>query len=106
MGEYVYDIEGGRHQAFYSPVRPTEVMGEIIRPHERIQVEQSLKWSQTEAEMLWSSAGMTEVARWKLDDQYGKWSLSLLSVPLGASCMRRTSCPPRLPGYEGAVITF
>ncbi|GKT85540.1 hypothetical protein Ct61P_03390 [Colletotrichum tofieldiae] len=46
IGEYVYDEEGGRHQAFYSPVRDTYVMGTLVKQHERIQVEQSLKYSQ------------------------------------------------------------
>jgi hypothetical protein len=47
-------------------------MGEVIQPHERIQIEQSLKFSPEEAEKLWSSASMSEAAQWKHDDEYGK----------------------------------
>lgn len=80
IGEYVYDGEGGRHQAFYSPVRDTVVMGELIRSHDRIQVEQSLKWSPAEADRLWSLAGMTEAAQWKHQNEYGKQCSIFCSV--------------------------
>ncbi|KAL2021332.1 hypothetical protein VTK56DRAFT_7303 [Thermocarpiscus australiensis] len=78
IGEYVFDAEGGRHQAFYSPVRDTTVMGELIRPHDRIQVEQSLKYSPAEARELWKRAGMTELAQWRHNDEY---ALHLLAKP-------------------------
>jgi len=73
IGEYVFDGEGGRHQAFYSPVRDTVVMGELIRSHERIQVEQSLKYSAAETKRLWSRAGMTESAEWTHQNEYGEY---------------------------------
>jgi L-histidine Nalpha-methyltransferase / hercynylcysteine S-oxide synthase len=72
VGEYVYDGEGGRHQAFYSPKRDTLVMGELIRPHDRIQVEQSLKYSRDEAQKLWGRAGMAEIGQWKHGNEYGE----------------------------------
>lgn len=107
IGEYVYDAEGGRHQAFYSPVRPTEVMGEVIQTHERVQVEQSLKWSQVEAEKLWSSAGMTEAAQWKLNDEYGKWSSQgCACAVMGFMHAERDAAPPHaFLCQEGVVIT-
>ncbi|KAI1816902.1 C-type lectin protein [Poronia punctata] len=72
IGEYVYDIQGGRHQAFYSPVRDTVVMGETIRTHERIQVEQSFKYSKEGCDWLWRSAGLLEADRWMTDEEdYG-----------------------------------
>ena len=72
IGEYVYDAEGGRHQAFYAPKRDVVVMGETIRPHERIQVEQSLKFSLEECEGLWSEAGLKEIESWmNVDGDYG-----------------------------------
>ena len=72
IGEYVYDAEGGRHQAFYAPKRDVVVMGETIRPHERIQVEQSLKFSLKECEGLWSDAGLKEIESWmNQDGDYG-----------------------------------
>lgn len=80
IGEYVYDDQGGRHQAFYSPVRDTVVMDELVRSHERIQVEQSLKYSPTEAGRLWSRAGMTEAAQWKHQNEYGKHGSISFSV--------------------------
>jgi hypothetical protein len=68
----VYDAEGGRHQAFYSPLRDTIVMGELVRSHERIQIEQSLKYSAAEAQVLWQRAGMTEIAQWRRREEYGE----------------------------------
>lgn len=71
IGEYVYDDEGGRHQAFYSPVRDVTVLGETIKAQERIQVEQSLKYSLPGANKLWNTAGLVEVNQWMLDQEYG-----------------------------------
>lgn len=73
IGEYVYDDEGGRHQAFYSPVRDVTVLGVSIKAHERIQVEQSLKYSEDGMTKLWTAAGVIETERWMVDgDEYGK----------------------------------
>ncbi|KAH8681443.1 C-type lectin protein [Xylariales sp. PMI_506] len=72
IGEYVYDGEGGRHQAFYSPIHDTVVLGDTIKTHERIQVEQSLKYSMDSAQKLYTAAGMVEIDRWMTDgDEYG-----------------------------------
>ncbi|KAK4241955.1 hypothetical protein C8A03DRAFT_11784 [Achaetomium macrosporum] len=78
IGEYIYDSEGGRHQAFYSPIRDTTVRGELIRLHERIQVEQSLKYSPAEAEVLWKRAGVVEIGQWRHSEEYG---LHMLAKP-------------------------
>lgn len=48
-------------------------MGDVIRPHDRIKVEQSLKYPQQEAVKLWSQAGMSEVKQWNHRDEYGKF---------------------------------
>lgn len=72
IGEYVYDEEGGRHQAFYSPVKDVTVLGQTVKAHERIQVEQSLKYSQPAATKLWNTASLEEVDQWTLGDEYGK----------------------------------
>jgi hypothetical protein len=73
IGEYVYDDEGGRHQAFYSPVRDVTVLGVSIKAHERIQVEQSLKYSEDGMTKLWTAAGVVETERWMVDgDEYGE----------------------------------
>ncbi|RYP90886.1 hypothetical protein DL770_003024 [Monosporascus sp. CRB-9-2] len=72
IGEYIYDEEGGRHQAFYAPKRDIVVMGEAIKAHERIQIEQSLKYSAEDRENLWNAAGLTEIERWTTEDgDYG-----------------------------------
>ena len=69
IGEYVHDIDGGGHQAFYAPLREVEVLGERIQPHERVQIEQSVKYSPAEADYLWRSAGMTETYKWQNDSK-------------------------------------
>lgn len=72
IGEYVYDEEGGRHQAFLSPVRETTVLGSVVKPHERIQIEQSLKYTRVGSDRLWKLAGLEATHRWTLGDAYGK----------------------------------
>lgn len=84
IGEYIFDEEGGRHQAFVSPVRETTVLGCVIKPHERIQIEQSLKYSKVGSDKLWEMAGLREVQRWTLRDEYGK-SKDLIFSPFHLS---------------------
>ncbi|OHF02201.1 hypothetical protein CORC01_02481 [Colletotrichum orchidophilum] len=81
IGEYVYDDEGGRHQAFYSPVRDTYVLGALVRQHERIQVEQSLKYSQLGAENLWNMAGLVETTCWSKGNEHGVHMISKRKMP-------------------------
>jgi hypothetical protein len=78
IGEYVYDVEGGRHQAFYSPKRDVICMGVEIQAGERVQVEQSLKYSDTESRVLWDLTGLKEIEKWSAStEQYSKSELSL-----------------------------
>jgi len=63
IGEYVYDSEGGRHQAFLSPVRDVSIKGVEIKAGERIQIEESLKYSPEGAAQLWRASGLVEVDR-------------------------------------------
>ncbi|KAH6631559.1 C-type lectin protein [Chaetomium tenue] len=102
IGEYVYDAEGGRHQAFYAPVRDTTVMGERVQPHERIQVEQSLKYSAAESEELWKLSGMTEIAQWRHRKEYGLHMLAKpkMAFSLIPSVYARTALPS-LEDWEG-----
>ncbi|KAK4677990.1 Ergothioneine biosynthesis protein 1 [Podospora pseudoanserina] len=95
IGEYVHDAEGGRHQAFYSPVRDTTVFGQVIRPHERVQVEESLKWSPEETRKMWDLAGMTEMGKWMHGTEYGLHLLtkSKLSFSLIPSVYARSALP-------------
>ncbi|KAK6065870.1 duf323 domain protein [Seiridium cupressi] len=82
IGEYVFDIEGGRHQAFYAPVRDVTILGETIKSQERIQVEQSLKYSEDGMKKLWAEAGVVETERWMTDgDEYGKQASKAVLVP-------------------------
>ncbi|CAI4216969.1 unnamed protein product [Parascedosporium putredinis] len=71
IGEYVYDEQGGGHRAFYSPIRDTVVLGKVVRSYERIQVEQSLKYSADERDRLWATARLTEIGHWSKGDEYG-----------------------------------
>ena len=106
----MYDDEGGRHQAFYAPVRDTVVLGELIRSHERIQVERSLKYSAVEAQRLWSRAGMTEIKQWKHGEEYGEWPptrsyrespalFSMLGGPISAFSSPRTPADQATPRF-------
>lgn len=72
IGQYVYDEEGGRHEAFVSPRRSVDILGATVLPHERIQIEESLKYSSKELEHLLESAGLAELDRWTRGDEYGK----------------------------------
>lgn len=72
IGEYVYDDEGGRHQAFYSPKKDVHYKDVHFKAGERVQVEQSLKYSAEEANQLWKDSGLNEVALWSASSEaYG-----------------------------------
>ncbi|KXJ86110.1 C-type lectin protein [Microdochium bolleyi] len=72
IGEYVYDVQGGHHQAFYAPVRDVTVLGEHIPAGERIKVEQSLKFSAENRAELLQTAGLVEKTNWiTKDGDYG-----------------------------------
>jgi len=64
--EYVgeYDAVGGRHQAWFVPVKDVTVCGVGFREGERILVEQSYKYGKDEVDELWERAGVVEVGRW------------------------------------------
>lgn len=64
IGEYIYDCEGGRHQAFYSPSRNVQFKDVCFKAGERVQVEQSLKYSSQDAAQLWDAVGLKEIGRW------------------------------------------
>ncbi|CAM1503087.1 Fc.00g078630.m01.CDS01 [Cosmosporella sp. VM-42] len=81
IGEYVHDEEGGRHQAFVSPLHTTDVLGSTIQPHERIRIEQSWKFSKPEAARLWALAGLSEVDYWGRGDEYGLHMLQKSKMP-------------------------
>ncbi len=72
IGEFIYDEDGGRHQAFLSPNKEVTILGTTIKQAERLKIEQSLKYSQVGGEKLWRAAGLKEVKRWRRGDDYGK----------------------------------
>ncbi|KAG9235815.1 C-type lectin protein [Amylocarpus encephaloides] len=69
IGEYVFDSQGGRHQAFYSPKQDFRYKNIVVKAGERIQVEQSLKYSPNGTLQLWKASGMKEVDRWLASSQ-------------------------------------
>lgn len=74
IGEYVYDSneQGGRHQAFLSPLRDVDILGHRIRRGERIKIEQSLKYTNASSQKLWALAGLEETERWTYNDEHGR----------------------------------
>jgi hypothetical protein len=48
------------------------VLGSKLYADERIQIEQSLKYSRQEADVLWSIAGVVEIGHWSWGNEYGK----------------------------------
>jgi L-histidine Nalpha-methyltransferase / hercynylcysteine S-oxide synthase len=81
IGEYVYDNheQGGRHQAFLSPLRDVNVLGQRIRRGERIKIEQSLKYASNSTQKLWALAGLEETERWTYNDEHGRSRPPLLA---------------------------
>jgi uncharacterized SAM-dependent methyltransferase len=74
IGEYVFDHEGGRHQAFYVPKTDVKYKNILLKAGERIQVEESLKYSLKESTHLWEMSGLKEVAHWTASsDNYSKY---------------------------------
>ncbi|KAK5991381.1 Ergothioneine biosynthesis protein 1 [Cladobotryum mycophilum] len=82
IGEYIYDEDGGRHQAFVSPIRETVVLGSIIPSHERVKIEQSLKYSRTGVDKLWKMAGLDEIAYWNKNGEYGLHMMKKAKLPI------------------------
>lgn len=78
IGEYVYDGEGGRHQAFYAPVKDVYYKDIHFKAGERVQIEQSLKYSAEETAQLWRASELNEVARWSASSEAYSTSRPLL----------------------------
>ncbi|KAF7869743.1 hypothetical protein EAF04_004527 [Stromatinia cepivora] len=64
IGEYVYDMQGGRHQAFYSPSCDITIQDVLVKAGERVKIEVSLKYSSEETAKLLKDAGMREAQKW------------------------------------------
>ena len=88
IGEYVYDAHGGRHQAFVSPTRDTQVLGTLIKANERVQIERSVKFSGLHLDRLFKLSGLRVEKRFAAGaDYYGTFaSLSLSAVRKPSFC--------------------
>lgn len=64
VGEYMYDIHGGRHHAFVVPKRDVFVDGVRITQGERVRIEESYKYSAAETKRLWEATGFVESTQW------------------------------------------
>ena len=93
IGEYVYDNEGGRHQAFYSPTRDVQFKDVYFEAGERVQVEQSLKYSRKDANQLWEVSGLMEVGLWSASSE--AYSMCLFDLFKFAFSRRRSYHQPR-----------
>ncbi|TLD17961.1 uncharacterized protein PgNI_01802 [Pyricularia grisea] len=98
VGEYVYDEEGGRHQAWYSPIRDTWALGQLIPAGERVFVERSVKYSKPETEKLWQDAGMVEAGKWSVGQEYGVHVLTKPTTPFALT--RREYASTTTPTME------
>jgi L-histidine Nalpha-methyltransferase / hercynylcysteine S-oxide synthase len=75
IGEYRYDEFGGRHVAFVTPTKDVVIDGVKVLKNERIQIEESHKYSADEANRLFNGAGLVQGARWANESaDYGKFA--------------------------------
>ncbi|OBT47156.1 hypothetical protein VE00_03082 [Pseudogymnoascus sp. WSF 3629] len=108
IGEYVCDKDGGRHQAFYAPKRDIIIRGIFIEQGERVQVEQSLKYSQAESEAMWAAAGLKEVGKWEATkEQYNIHMLTKRAKPFLLHPSQYALTPtPTLEDWRGLWSTW
>ncbi len=114
IGEFIYDEDGGRHQAFLSPTKEVNILGTTIKHAERLKIEQSLKYSQVGGEKLWRAAGLKEVKRWRRGDDYGTSTINARGALVantfsffvtGLHLLRKTDLPfSSLPSQYGSVL--
>ena len=72
IGEY--DVEAGCHRAFVSPIRDVVVGNVVIKAGQRIQIEESYKYSLLQSTDLWHDAGLSLQARFgDRSNQYRKF---------------------------------
>jgi uncharacterized SAM-dependent methyltransferase len=94
IGEYVYDGEGGRHQAFYAPIKDVYYKDIYFKAGERVQIEQSLKYSSEETAQLWRASELNEVARWSASSEAYSTSRPLFPRVIYLLSLLR-QCQPR-----------
>ncbi|KAH8596089.1 DUF323 domain protein [Bisporella sp. PMI_857] len=101
LGEYVFDEQGSRHQAFYIPRRDIHYKDIHIKAGERVKVEQSLKYSSQDAEKLWKNSGLVERSRWSASsNEYNIHLLTNMTFNPDPS-VYAASTAPTLEEWEG-----
>lgn len=68
IGEY--DGVAGRHKAYVSPKQDCTIEGVRLRKGERVHIETSYKYDETQATKLWRNAGLVEDAKWTNDEGF------------------------------------
>lgn len=86
-----FDAADGRHQAFVSPHVDVEVEGMLIRSGEAVRIEESYKYSPTQAAQLWKESGVVEITAWlNRTSDYGQsadqTTASILILRRSTSC--------------------
>lgn len=103
VGEYVHDRLGGRHQAFYVPNRDVVFNDMVFKAYDRVQVEQSLKYSREDALQLWNNAGLQQIRQWNASSE--AYSLHLLGKDTMAfnpdPKVYASATVPTLEDYQG-----
>jgi EasF-like predicted methyltransferase len=85
--EYVgeYDAVGGRHEAWFVPLKDTRACGINFKKGQKVLVERSYKYGKNEVKELWEKAGVVEIGSWSDSEKaYG--------ITIICSHHRRPSC--------------
>ncbi|QIW99332.1 hypothetical protein AMS68_004850 [Peltaster fructicola] len=78
-----YDAVLGAHQAFVSPKVDVEVLGVAVAKGEWVRIEESYKYSPTQAAKLWQDAGAVESTCWL--NKAGDYGLHMIKAANGMS---------------------
>ncbi|KAK2067662.1 hypothetical protein P8C59_001377 [Phyllachora maydis] len=82
-------------------------MGDLIRPHDRILIEISMKYSREEAERLWNLSGLVEVDRWSRNEEYAIHKLCKPKMPFHLIPAKYAGSPlPALEDWEALWETW
>jgi L-histidine Nalpha-methyltransferase / hercynylcysteine S-oxide synthase len=89
--EYVgeYDADGGRHEAWFVPLKDVSVCDLSFKRGEKILVERSYKYNKREVLELWEESGVVEVGHWSDPSKvYGSFASEVSNV----RCPCRSRC--------------
>jgi len=90
IGEY--DINDGAHRAFVLPKKDVVIDGVTIKQGEKIRIEESYKYSGIQADQLWRSSDVMEVAKWSNEaDDYALHLLKPAVLELSNELKRESS---------------